>query len=132
MRRPSKGRAMIERLPSLMVIGCVSVKTSRVASCSTMPHWWINVVNGRAEPSTIGGSEASISMTALSTPMPLSAESTCSIVWSFTASEETVVLRSRSVTISETGRTSGLPKRSMRRKTRPVSGAPGFRVKVTS
>ena len=132
MRRPSKGRAMMERLPSLIVIGCVSVNVSRGSACSTTPHWWMSVVKGRAEPSTIGGSEASSSMMALSTAMPLRAERTCSMVCSLTVSEETVVFRSSSVIISETGRTSGLPKRSMRRNTRPLFGAPGLRVRVTS
>ena len=54
------------------------------------------------------------------------------MVWSLTVSDVTVVLRSNSVTISETGRISGLPMMSVRRKTTPVLGAPGLIVRVTS
>jgi hypothetical protein len=63
---------------------------------------------GIALPSAMGGSLASISMMALSTPMPARAEMTCSTVCTLTPPSAMVVARSTFCTFLDQGRDEGL------------------------
>ena len=61
-------------------IGFKTWMKRRCAGWLTMPAWSIAAMKAAALPSMIGTSGPSISMVALSTPMPRSAASTCSAV----------------------------------------------------
>ena len=63
-----------------------------------MPAFLIKATNSLALPSQIGGSFASMLMSALSTPMPVRAEITCSTVWILTGPWTMVVARSTVLT----------------------------------
>lgn len=63
-------------------------------SCSVRPTLLMSSTYGADDPSPMGGSLASISMSALSTPMPVRAERMCSTVWTLTDPSASVVARS--------------------------------------
>ncbi len=122
----------MDELPRVTETGASSSKYSRSLSCSTGSPSMIRLTKGRAEPSRIGGSEAFISTTTLSTPHPLRALRTCSTVWILAWPDWIVVARTRSVTWSTRGRISGEPLRSIRLKTTPWFAGAGLRVRVTA
>ena len=103
-------------------MGDESRKTSRGSSWAATPAAWIILTYSRALPSPMGGSLASNSTMALSTPRPAKAARTCSTVRILALPLESAVERVVVETFSMRASISGLPSRSTRRKRRPALG----------
>ena len=95
--------------------------------CSSMPADCSRKTNGPALPSMIGTSSAERSTYALSIPKPANADIKCSTVATFAPDcgfSIRVDIRV-SFTFRACARTIGLPGKSVRQNTMPVSGAAG-------
>lgn len=81
MRKSLSGTmVMVEPFLLSKWIGSRISQTLAGWSCSVRPTLLMRATYGADEPSPMGGSLASISMSALSIPMPVSAERMCSTV----------------------------------------------------
>ena len=85
----------------------------------------------RAEPSMMGVSCASMSISALSTPEVQSADMMCSMVQTRWPPASMVVPREVSTTLSQLAGIMGCPSRSVRRNAMPYPASAGLTVMVT-
>lgn len=100
-------------------------------SCSVRPTLWMRATYGADDPSPMGGSLASISMSALSIPSPVRAERMCSTVWTLTEPSARVVARSTVWTLLTSASMNGWSGRSTLRNLNPWLVGAGLMVSVT-
>ena len=123
--KPLNGSRRTFLSPCSISSGC-RMRTKRLrAACSSMPADCSRNTNVPALPSMIGTSSAETSTNALSMPSPKKADIRCSTVETRAPSCSSTVAMTVLLTLSARAGMAGLPGRSERQKTMPVSMGAG-------